>query len=243
MKDQISPQLENGKISGIPWKTVIRFVFTTIFMLGILFLAAGKWNWWEAWAYAAMTMITLLSSRAILILKSPDLAQERAASADQKEGVKPWDKILMPLTAMYLPILSWVVAGLDERFGWSPDLPNAVQITALVVLFLGSSIGTWAMITNRFFSSHVRIQSDRGHTVVNTGPYRFLRHPGYAGGVLSWLAAPVYFSSWWLIIPTILAIIASIVRTNLEDQTLVEELPGYAAYAEEVPYRLFPGIW
>ncbi|MGB2965279.1 MAG: isoprenylcysteine carboxylmethyltransferase family protein [Anaerolineales bacterium] len=243
MNNQTPPQSSNLKNSVIPWKLIIRFIFTTVFMLAILFLAAGTLDWWEAWAYAAMTMLILLSSRAIMIMKNPDLALERGASADQKEGVKPWDKILMPLTALYLPLISWVVAGLDERFGWSPDLPDSIQIVALAVIILGSWFGTWAMITNRFFSSHVRIQTDRGHTVINTGPYRIIRHPGYAGGVLSWLAAPVFFSSWWLIIPTVLAIILSILRTYLEDQTLLKELPGYKEYASEVPFRLIPGIW
>ena len=176
----------------IPWKIILRFIFTTLFMLGILFLAGGSLNWWEAWAYAAMTIIVLLSSRAVLILKNPELAQERI-QAGKKENVKPWDKILMPITAIYLPLISWVVAGLDKRFGWSPDLPDTIQVIALFVIILGSSIGTWAMITNQFFSSHVRIQTDRGHQVVNTGPYRFVRHPGYAGGLISWLAAPVFF--------------------------------------------------
>jgi protein-S-isoprenylcysteine O-methyltransferase Ste14 len=173
---------------------------------------------------------------------NPEIAQERS-QAGKKENVKPWDKILMPITAIYLPLISWVVAGLDKRFEWSPDLPDYIQVIALFVIILGSSIGTWAMITNRFFSSYVRIQTDRGHQVVNTGPYRFVRHPGYAGGLISWLAAPVFFSSCWIIIPTILAIIGSILRTALEDRTLLDELPGYEEFAQRTRYRLVPGIW
>jgi protein-S-isoprenylcysteine O-methyltransferase Ste14 len=234
-----SPTITTPKI---PWKIIIRFIITTLVMLGVLFLAGGSLNWWEAWAYSAMTMIVLLSSRAILILKNPELALERS-QAGQKENVKPWDKILMPITAIYLPLISWVVAGLDKRFGWSPDLPNYIQVIALFVIILGSSIGTWAMITNKFFSSHVRIQTERGHQVVNTGPYRFVRHPGYAGGLISWLAAPVFFSSYWIIIPTILAIIGSILRTALEDRTLLDELPGYEEFAQRTRYRIVPGIW
>ncbi len=221
---------------------ILKHIFTTLFMLGILFLAGGSLNWWEAWAYAAMTIIVLLSSRAVLILKNPELAQERI-QAGKKENVKPWDKILMPITAIYLPLISWVVAGLDKRFGWSPDLPDPIQVIALFVIILGSSIGTWAMITNQFFSSHVRIQTDRGHQVVNTGPYQFVRHPGYTGGLISWLAAPVFFSSYWIIIPTILAIMGSILRTALEDRTLLDELPGYEEFARRTRYRLVPGIW
>ncbi len=242
MNNQTSPQSSNSVTSVISWKTVIRFIFTTLFMLSILFLAAGRLDWWEAWAYAANAMIVLISSRALLILKNPDLAQERL-EAGQKENVKPWDKILMPLTAIYLPLISWVVAGLDDRFGWSPDLPDTIQVIALAVISLGGTIGTWAMITNRFFSSHVRIQTDRGHTVVNNGPYRIVRHPGYAGGIISWIAAPIFFSSYWIIIPTLFAISGSILRTKLEDQILQEELPGYKEYARSVPYRLVPGIW
>ena len=242
MNHKENTQSLNNSTPKIPWKVIIRFIITILFMLGVLFLAGGSLNWWEAWAYAAMTMIVLLSSRAVLILKNPELAKERS-EAGQKENVKPWDKILMPITAIYLPLISWVVVGLDKRFGWSPDLPDTVQVLGLVVIFLGSMIGTWAMITNRFFSSHVRIQTDRGHTVVNSGPYKVIRHPGYVGGILSWLAAPVFFSSYWIVIPTILAIIGAILRTALEDWTLQEELPGYEEYASTVRYRLIPGIW
>jgi len=243
MNNQVPSSSLNHNKPVISWKTMVRFIFTTLFLLGILFLAAGRLDWWEAWAYVGMTMFVLLSSRVVLILKNPTLAQERAASADQKEGIQSWDKILMPLTAMYLPVISWVVAGLDERFGWTPDIANSIQIIALGVIIIGSSIGTWAMLTNQFFSSHVRIQNDRGHQVVDTGPYRIVRHPGYAGGLLSWIAAPVFFSSYWLMIPTILAIIASALRTKLEDDMLQKELPGYKEYAERIPSRLVPGIW
>jgi len=102
---------------------------------------------------------------------------------------------------------------------------------------------TWATFTNRFFSSHVRIQADRGHTIVRTGPYRFMRHPGYTSGIVSWLSTPIFFSSIWAWIPTILTIIGYIIRTALEDRTLQEELPGYMEYTQEVRYRLLPGIW
>ena len=234
----------DGKKSSLSilWSAGVRLLIISFVMLAVLFLAAGSFRWWEAWAYAGMSFLVLISSRLVLILKNPDLALERA-QAQNRENVKDWDRVLMPLTALVGPLVSWIVAGLDQRFGWSPDLPDAVQIMALVVIFLGSQLGSWAMITNRFFSSHVRIQTDRGHTVIKDGPYRIVRHPGYAGGLLAWLAAPVFFSSWWVIVPTILVIIANIIRTAKEDQTLQEELPGYSEYTREVKYRLVPGIW
>jgi protein-S-isoprenylcysteine O-methyltransferase Ste14 len=187
-------------------------------------------------------LLVLIGSRAYLILKHPDLALERA-SAHEMEDVKEWDRFLMPFTALIGPLLSWIVAGLDQRFGWSPDLPNWIQIIALILLQMGSLIGSWAMIANRYFSSQVRIQTDRGQTVVSEGPYRFVRHPGYAGGLLSWLAAPVFFSSWWVLFPMVLVITASVIRTALEDRTLREELPGYEEYTQQTKYRLVPGIW
>jgi len=227
---------------GIPWRAVIRFLFTMLLIPGVLFIAAGRLQWWEGWAYTGMTLVVLVLSRSLILIKSPDVARERA-EAGQREDVKAWDKFLVPATAIYGPLASWIVAGLDERFGWTPDLPDHIQIFALCAIFLGSMIGTWAMLVNRFFSSYVRIQTDRGHTVVSAGPYRVVRHPGYAGSILAWIAAPVFFSSYWVAIPSIVVIILTIIRTALEDRTLKEELPGYREYAERVRYRLMPGIW
>jgi len=228
--------------SQISCKGLIRLGLIIPVMGAILFISAGTLNWWEAWAYSAVGLATILISRVILIRKNPDLARERS-EAGGRDDTKSWDKFLMPLTALFLPMISWIVVGLDHRYGWSPDLPDPIQIAALVVLILGNVLGSWAMLANTFFSSQVRIQHDRGHKVVNSGPYRFVRHPGYAGGLLSWLATPFFFSSVWLAVPMVLAIAASILRTALEDHTLQEELPGYSAYTKEVPYRLIPGIW
>jgi protein-S-isoprenylcysteine O-methyltransferase Ste14 len=211
-------------------------------MLGVLFISAGRLQWWEGWAYTGMTLVVLVLSRSLMLLKNPDMARERA-EAGQRENVKAWDKILLPVIAVYGPLISWIIAGLDERFGWTPDLPDYIQIIALGVIFLCSMVGTWAMVVNRFFSSHVRIQTDRGHTVVSTGPYRLVRHPGYAGSILAWIAAPVFFSSYWVVIPSVMVIILTIIRTALEDRTLKEELPGYSEYTERVRYRLVPGVW
>lgn len=242
MNTQTSPPNSNRGLTPALVKAVIRFAILALFMFSILFLAAGTLDWWQAWAYVIQGLVIMILSRAILIAKNPDTAMERAEAAN-KEDVKPWDRLLMPLTALYGPMLSWVAAGLDKRFGWSPDLPDAVQWAALAVIFLGGLLGTWAMVTNRFFSSLVRIQSERGHVVCDQGPYRIVRHPGYAGGILSWLAAPFLFGFYAVGAVTVLVLIASFVRTGLEDRTLQEELPGYQAYAQKVRYRLIPGIW
>jgi protein-S-isoprenylcysteine O-methyltransferase Ste14 len=229
-------------VAGVPWQAVIRFAVMTVFMLAVLFIAAGRLDWWEAWAYTAVALLVLILSRSLMILKNPDMARERA-EAGQREGVKPWDRILLPATATYGPLITLIVAGLDKRFSWTPDLPDSFQIIALAVIFAGDMLGVWAMLVNRFFSSQVRIQTNRGHTVVSAGPYRVVRHPGYAGAVLAWIAGPVFFSSYWVAIPSVVVIALTVVRTALEDRTLREELPGYAQYAERVRYRLVPGLW
>jgi protein-S-isoprenylcysteine O-methyltransferase Ste14 len=242
MSSQTPPQLSTRKLSGITRLVILRFSIMVLFVLVVLFLAAGKLNWWEAWVYVIQALIVLVFSRAIIIRKNPDLAQERA-EAGSKENVKPWDRILMPLMSIILPLVSWVVCGLDERFGWSRDLPDGIQLIALLFLFAGSMLGTWAMTANRFFSSLVRIQTERGHTVVSSGPYRFVRHPSYAGLILTWIASPVFFSSAWAAIPAFVGVILTVLRTALEDRTLQEELPGYRDYARIVRSRLVPGIW
>jgi protein-S-isoprenylcysteine O-methyltransferase Ste14 len=235
MNSQMPSQSENKINSEITWTVIARFTIIFILMLAVLFLAAGRIDWWEAWAYVAEAFIVITVSRGFMMLKNPDMAMERAEAA-HRENLKSWDRILMPLVAIYGPLVSWIVAGLDVRFGWSPDLPDGIQIFALAIITTSSLYSSWAMIVNRFFSSHVRIQTDRGHIVVSNGPYRFMRHPGYAGGLVGWIAAPFFFSSYWVAIPSIIVIIATIIRTELEDRTLQEELPGYMAYAQKVRY-------
>lgn len=242
MGQQSNDQSLPNRDSRVPWQAVTRLVITTVFMLGVLFLSAGRLDWWEGWAYTAVALLVLVLSRSLMIIKNPDMVRERA-EAGQRENVKPWDKILLPVTAIYGPLISWIIAGLDERFSWTPDLPDYIQVIALGVIFAADMLGVWAMLVNRFFSSHVRIQIDRGHTVVSEGPYRVVRHPGYAGAILAWIAGPVFFSSYWVAIPSVIVIALNIIRTALEDRTLQEELPGYSDYAQKVRYRLVPGLW
>jgi len=225
------------------WRVVIiRFMITTVMMLGVLFLSAGRFDWWEGWVYGVSTAAFIIIGRSLLLLKDPDIIRERM-EAGAKDDAKPWDKKIVPFIAVYGPMIVWVVAGLDKRFGWSPDTSNTIQIAAFVIYLVGSLFATWATFANRFFSSHVRIQTDRGHEVADQGPYSVVRHPGYAGGVLGWIAIPFFFGSYWAAIPCLVIIIGYGIRTSLEDRTLQEELPGYREYAGRVRYRLLPGIW
>ena len=207
-----------------------------------LFLSAGRWDWREGWVYVGVLMTCTLVSRVLMAVANPGLASERAHSLSAG-NVKHWDKWLMPYVAVFGPLLVFVVAGLDERFGWKPEVPRWLELAGIVVILAGVALSTWAMIVNRFFSGTIRIQTERGHQVVTSGPYHFIRHPGYLGGVISYLAMPLMFGSVWTFIPACAGIAVTALRAWLEDKTLQKELPGYREYSLKTRDRLIPGIW
>jgi protein-S-isoprenylcysteine O-methyltransferase Ste14 len=137
-----------------------------------------------------------------------------------------------------------LIGGLDAgRYGWSPKFSWWVYILSTLVYLFGQAIFLWAKRTNRFFSAVVRIQKDRGQQVCQEGPYKYVRHPGYIGGIFFTILTPILLGSLWGLIPQGIVIVYMIVRTKLEDDTLKKELPGYVEYANKVKYRLVPGIW
>jgi protein-S-isoprenylcysteine O-methyltransferase Ste14 len=242
MSAKTSTRQTGGASPALSLKQVIGYVVFTFVLPLVLFLAAGRLNWWIAWAYVVIYIGMVVTGRVIIFLKNPDLIVERAQLFGG-EGVKSWEKFLVPLVALYGPLAVWIVAGLDERFGWSAPFAPWVQVVALVAVALSYLLGNWAMVANRYFSSVVRIQEDRGHTVVTNGPYRFVRHPAYTGNLFGTLAMAIALGSWWALIPAGVDVVGLIVRTALEDRTLRAELPGYADYARQTRSRLFPGIW
>lgn len=230
------------KGAGVDARVFVRFALTIVLICALLFLAAGTWRWPEAWAYVVVYVALVVISRYLIARRHPDLLAERARFA-AAEGVKSWDKVLAPLIAIGGSVFVMVVAGLDFRFGWSPEIAAWIELLALFVMALGFAFGTWAMLANRFFSGVVRIQADRGHQVVSAGPYRYVRHPGYASGIVASLAIPLALGSLYALIPAALSVALTITRTALEDRTLRAELPGYAEYAQRVRWRLLPGVW
>lgn len=238
----MSGDRSSGLLQRVGWRVVVQFVLFVVLLPCVLFLAAWRIDWLIAWVYIALHILSAFASRLIALRINPDLLVERARSLDAERG-KSWDRPLVLLVAIIGPLAVWIVAGLDQRWGWSPDLSLLLQIAALVLVIAGYAIGTWAMAANAYFSAIVRIQDDRGQTVVQTGPYRFVRHPGYAGGLLCYLTMPIMLDSLWALIPAVLTIAVVCLRTHLEDRTLTAELPGYADYARRTRYRLVPGIW
>jgi protein-S-isoprenylcysteine O-methyltransferase Ste14 len=160
----------------------------------------------------------------------------------QHENAKPWDKLLAPLVGLGGGLVP-LVAGLDALFDWSPTFSLPVKIVSLAIILAGYVLGSYALIENRFFSGMVRIQTDRGHQVVSSGPYRWMRHPGYAGALLAYLATPLFLDSQWAFLPAVLLTILLVIRAGLEDRVLQDELEGYRDYARRVRYRLLPGAW
>jgi len=208
----------------------------------MLSLAAGRLDWLWGWVFIGLTALFLASHVVLLVPINPDLLVERAGGLGQ-EGGKRWDRWVAALSAGVFPVASWIVAGLDLRFSWSSPKPLAVHLIGMGTVALGYALFMWAMVSNAYFSEVVRIQEDRGHQVATDGPYRFVRHPGYAGAILSFLGSPLLLGSWWAFIPTALGIGGYILRTALEDKTLQLELGGYREYTERVRYRLIPGVW
>lgn len=208
----------------------------------LLFLVAGQLDWVWGWALLIVLAVFLAAHPLILIPINPALLAEREKGLGDK-AVKAWDRCIAGLAAGLFPIASWVVAGLDVRLGWTGSIPFAYHIGGLAIMVLGFALFLWAMASNAFFAEGVRIQKERGHTVATSGPYRYVRHPGYTGAILSQMATPLLLGSLWAAIPTIASAALYILRTYLEDRTLLRELPGYEAYAQRTRYRLLPGIW
>lgn len=222
-------------------RVIIQLIIVVLVAPFIPMIISGQWSWWQAWAYALVSILAFVVSRIIVNRVHPDLIQERARFLNAKD-TKSWDKLLAPLLGLGT-ILILVVAGLDKYYDWTSASSLTVNLIALFGIIFGYSFSSWALVENRFFSGTVRIQTERGHHVISTGPYRIVRHPGYAGGLFGYIFIPLLLNSVWAFIPAILLGIVMVIRTALEDRTLQAELPGYKEYTRKTRYRLLPWIW
>ena len=222
-------------------RAILLMLFFIVVIPFLPLLISRDWDWWEAWVYAIIGILGFAISRVLAARRHPDLLAERARFL-QHDDAKPWDKLLSPLVGLGGGLIP-LVAGLDALFDWSPPFSLTVKILALVIILAGYALGSYALIENRFFSGMVRIQTDRGHQVVSSGPYRWIRHPGYAGALLTYLATPIFLDSRWAFLPVMFITIVLVIRTSMEDKVLQDELEGYHDYARRVRYRLLPGVW
>ena len=216
-------------------------VLVTLLMSSTLFLSAGTLNWPKAWIFIGMFVFYFVTWVSWGLRNDPDLLVERAQAMEKENQGKSWDKIIVRINLL-VSFFVYIVAGLDFRFQWS-SVNNALQWLGFVLLLLGYALPQFALTNNRFASGIVRIQTDRGHTVSTGGPYQFIRHPMYLGSLFADFGTPLFFGSYWALIPAVVMATLFIYRTWREDRTLQEELPGYKEYAQKVRFRLVPGIW
>lgn len=231
---------KDAESKTVATRWLIRETVGNIILIALLFGIVGRLNWWNGWAMSAAYLLWTLGSIIFILPVNPQMLAER--SRPHKDA-KKWDLVMVGVMGIFV-LITYVVACLDVRNGWAPPFPLAAQIIGAVTAIFGYVVLVlWAMVANAYFTTVVRIQTERQHTVATTGPYRFVRHPGYVGAILFYLATPFMLSSRWALIPAVLAAAVVVVRTAKEDKTLQEELPGYKEYAERVRYRLIPGIW
>jgi len=236
----MTPEVKRGVIVWIA-----EAVGGLVFFALLLFLSAGRWDWVWGWVFIGLFLIVSIVNALILIPTNPALLADRSRGI--REGTKGWDKWITSFAAGLLPMASWVIAALDVRNGWSPPMSLALHVGGGVFFALGWAMLLWATASNAFFSTTVRIQEERGHTVQTGGPYRFVRHPGYVGGIVYQLGTPFllgsWWGSWWALIPMVVSAPLYLLRAALEDRTLHEELDGYREYAQQTRYRMLPGVW
>jgi protein-S-isoprenylcysteine O-methyltransferase Ste14 len=213
-------------------------VVTLLVMGVLLFVPAGSIGWTLGWWMIGVFIVCTIIAIAIIWRLNPEIF---AARSRVQPGTKAWDYIFIVLViagfALVLP-----VGGFDFRFGWSA-MPDWVVGLGYVVFVLSFAGQIWPLAVNRHFEPGVRIQEDRGQTVIDTGPYAIVRHPGYISGSLLVLAMAPMLGSWWALIPALVATLALAVRTTFEERTLRAELPGYTEYMQRVRYRWVPGVW
>lgn len=222
-------------------RAVLGFLVLLLITPGLLFLTAGTIRWPVGWAYVAVVVAGSGAAHLLVAWKNPDTLRERARGF-RVEGAQRWDRWLVP-AVVWGPVIAIVVAGLDHRLGWSTLGPSQLQLAGLVVAAGAYALGAWAMAVNPFFAAVARLQSDRGQTVIRTGPYRIVRHPGYAAAALATLTIPVILDSAWAILPAGSTVALLVARTALEDRMLRDGLEGYRAYASSTRHRLMPGLW
>lgn len=208
-------------------------------LLGLVFLPAGSFGWRPGWLFLAVLVLAFGVSALVLARVNPVIYRARSRF---QPGTKGWDKALL---AIMLPLMVAIVpvAALDAgRFHWS-SAPSWAVVLGYAGMLAGIAVTAWAQAVNPYFEPGVRIQSERHQRVIDIGPYRYVRHPGYVAALWLFFGMALALGSWWALVPAALAAALLVLRTSWEDRLLHDELPGYADYAQRVRWRLVPGLW
>jgi len=218
---------------------ILKHFAGSFFFFLIIFISAGRLNYWQGIVYVIIGL-TMATIGYTVLRPDNELLNERSKPGD---GTKSWDKALLGLSLLST-IAMYITAGLDSgRFHWSPDFHWIIYLLGIIFTVTGQLLFLVAQKQNKFFSSTVRIQNDREHSVCDTGLYKIVRHPAYLGSIIQSIGFPLLFGSLWSIIPASVIVIIFLVRTYLEDNTLKNELKGYPEYSEKIRYRLVPYLW
>lgn len=221
-------------------KALLQTAVSIVLIVAAVRLLAGRWDLPMVWAILGIFLGAMIIAWLVIFRKDPELLKERRESGP---GAERWDRIWLRVYTIFL-LATLIVALLDVgRFHWSDTMPLGLQIAGLLASTASLALSGWAMAENTFFSEVVRIQEDRGHRVVTSGPYRVVRHPSYAGNIVAWPCIALALGSWFAVLLSAVIVVLFIVRTAWEDRALQTGLEGYTEYAERVRYRLVPGLW
>jgi protein-S-isoprenylcysteine O-methyltransferase Ste14 len=221
-------------------RRVAIYVLSIAFFVALLFfLPAGTLAWTRGWLFILVFFVPTVPAALYLWRVNPEIYEARSQI---HEGTKRWDRRLL---AVMVPVMAatLIVAALDDaRFHWHP-VPWWVCGLGYVLVLTAMGISVWAEAVNKFFEPGVRVQADRGHRVIDTGPYAIVRHPGYIGACLMMVGTALALGSLWALIPAGLSCLLLVLRTRWEEQTLEAELAGYKEYMQKVRFHWIPGVW
>jgi protein-S-isoprenylcysteine O-methyltransferase Ste14 len=237
--DVVSPSTYQPSVVGPLVKSAIGILVSGAAVAALLLGVSGRIDWITGWVFVIFWIVSKLGLYIYLSLLRPALLRERV---DAHQNTQPFDKVIIPIYFVF-GFGAFLVAGLDHRYGWSAPMPVGLVLAGIVMYVIVNFIPAWVLLVNLYASNVARIQADRQQQVISGGPYRLVRHPMYASGILIWLSTPLFLESWWAMVPAALASLALIVRTAFEDRMLRRELPGYVEYAQNTRYRLIPGLW
>lgn len=234
-----SPQAQ-GRLERIARLRPLILALMSAALGAVLLAAGGRWDWIEGWVVAGAYFILMTGAGVWTLRSAPDLGRERVRAIAHPGSLH--ERLILIWAPISLVSLI-VVAALDGgRFGWS-QVPLSAEIGGFVMLAAYVALNVWAARSNPFLSATAHVQEDRGHRVVASGPYRFIRHPMYAGLCLLGLGVPLALGSWWALIPGGLFALTFVYRTGQEDRFLRANLPGYWEYTLKTRSRLIPGVW
>jgi protein-S-isoprenylcysteine O-methyltransferase Ste14 len=227
-------------INPAQWRSTIqRLVLTLVILAVLLFVPAGRIDWTRGWLFLLVFTVLMIGAMLYFLRVNPDMFAVRSRV---HPGTKHWDKVVVGFLFLGMLAIPPVASVDDGRFYWSKMSWSLVAL-GYVLLIAGWILIAWAETVNPFFEPGVRIQTERGHYVIDTGPYSIVRHPGYVAAFLLFIGFALSLGSWWALIPAAFASLVLVLRTLLEERTLHAELAGYAAYAQRVRWRFIPGVW